>query len=40
MNLIVHNEVIPTDNQIETHLFYQRTKDAEFFDDYGIQHHS
>lgn len=40
MNLIVHNDGIPADNQIETHPFYQRTEDAEFLDEYDIQHHS
>lgn len=40
MDLIVHNDVVPAVNQIETHPFYQRTSDAEFFEEYDIQHES
>lgn len=40
IDLIVHNEVVPTVNQIETHPFYQRTEDAEFLSRHEIQHES
>jgi 2,5-diketo-D-gluconate reductase A len=40
MDLIVHNDVVPAIDQIETHPFYQRTSDAEFFEEYDIQHES
>lgn len=40
MDLIVHNDVVPAVDQIETHPFYQRTSEAEFFDEYDIQHES
>lgn len=40
MDLIVHNDVVPAANQIETHPFYQRTNDAEFLDEHDIQHES
>lgn len=40
MDLIVHNDVVPAVNQIETHPFYQRTDDAEFLEEYDIQHQS
>ncbi len=40
MDLIVHNEVVPAVNQIETHPFYQRTEDAEFLSRHEIQHES
>lgn len=40
MDLIVHNDVVPAVNQIETHPFYQRTEDAEFLNEYDIQHQS
>jgi 2,5-diketo-D-gluconate reductase A len=40
MDLIAHNEVVPAVDQIETHPFYQRTSDAEFFEEYDIQHES
>lgn len=40
MDLVVHNDVVPAVNQIETHPFYQRWDDAEFLDEHGIQHQS
>lgn len=40
MDLIVHNEVVPAVNQIETHPFYQRWDGAEFLEEYDIQHQS
>ncbi|ELY99624.1 aldo/keto reductase [Natrialba aegyptia] len=40
IDLIVHNEVVPAVNQIETHPFYQRTEDAEFMSRHEIQHES
>lgn len=40
MDLIVHNDVVPAVNQIETHPFYQRTEDAAFLEEHDIQHQS
>lgn len=40
IDLIVHNEVVPAVTQIETHPFYQRTEDAAFLSEHGIQHES
>jgi len=40
MDLMVHNDVVPAVNQIETHPFYQRTEDAAFLEEHGIQHES
>jgi len=40
MDLIAHNDIVPAVNQIETHPFYQRTADAEFLDEYDVQHQS
>ncbi|EMA07524.1 aldo/keto reductase [Haloferax denitrificans] len=40
MDLMVHNDVVPAVNQIETHPFYQRTDDATFLDEHDIQHES
>jgi len=40
MDLIVHNEIVPAVNQIETHPFYQRWDAAEFLEEYDIQHQS
>lgn len=40
MDLIAHNDVVPAVNQIETHPFYQRTADADFLDEYDVQHQS
>lgn len=40
MDLIVHNEVLPAVNQIETHPFYQQREAAALLDEYNIQHQS
>ncbi|GGD79515.1 aldo/keto reductase [Paenibacillus nasutitermitis] len=40
MDLIVHNEIVPAVNQIETHPFYQQTESAAFMKEYGVQHQS
>jgi len=40
MDLMVHNDVVPAVNQIETHPFYQRTDDAAFLAEHGVQHQS
>lgn len=40
MDLIVHNEIVPAVNQIETHPFYQQTETTVFLKDQGVQHQS
>lgn len=40
MDLIVHNEIVPAVNQIETHPFYQQTETTDFMKEQGIQHQS
>ena len=40
VDLIVHNDVTPAVNQIETHVFYQRGKDHEVMQEYGVRHES
>lgn len=40
MDLIVHNEIVPAVNQIETHPFYQQTESAAFLKEQGVQHQS
>ncbi|SHN29973.1 aldo/keto reductase [Gracilibacillus kekensis] len=40
MDLIVHNEVVPTINQIETHPFYQQIESGAFMKEQGVQHQS
>lgn len=40
MDLIVHNEIVPAVNQIETHPFYQQTESAAFVKEQGVQHQS
>lgn len=40
MDLIVHNEIVPAVNQIETHPFYQQTESAAFLKEQGMQHQS
>lgn len=40
MDLMVHNDVVPAVNQIETHPFYQRSDDAAFLEEHGVQHES
>lgn len=37
MDLIVHNEIIPAVNQVETHPFHQQIENQLFLEDYGIQ---
>jgi 2,5-diketo-D-gluconate reductase A len=38
MDLIVHNEVVPAVNQIETHPFHQQVETQKFLQDHGVQH--
>ncbi|WP_151733389.1 aldo/keto reductase ['Paenibacillus yunnanensis' Narsing Rao et al. 2020] len=40
MDLIVHNEIVPAVNQIETHPFHQQTESAAFLKEQGVQHQS
>ncbi|MGW8821554.1 aldo/keto reductase [Paenibacillus lautus] len=40
MDLIVHNEIVPAVNQVETHPFYQQTESAAFVKEQGVQHQS
>ncbi|WP_342562208.1 aldo/keto reductase [Paenibacillus sp. FSL R7-0345] len=40
MDLIVHNEITPAVNQIETHPFYQQAESAAFMKEQGVQHQS
>jgi diketogulonate reductase-like aldo/keto reductase len=40
MDMIVHNEVVPAVNQIETHPFYQQVDAQKFLNDNGVQHQS
>lgn len=40
MDLIVHNEIVPAVNQIETHPFYQQIESAAFLKEQGVQHQS
>ncbi|MGO4729398.1 aldo/keto reductase [Paenibacillus sp. 2KB_22] len=40
MDLIVHNEIVPAINQIETHPFQQQVDSAAFMKEQGIQHQS
>jgi 2,5-diketo-D-gluconate reductase A len=37
MDLIVHNEVKPTVNQVETHVFYQQTATQQFLQEQNVQ---
>ncbi|GAA2595100.1 MULTISPECIES: aldo/keto reductase [Streptomyces] len=39
-DLIAHNETVPAVNQIETHVFFQRTDDQRFMREHGVQHES
>lgn len=39
-DLIIHNEIVPAVNQIETHVFFQRTEDQDLMRKYGVQHES
>lgn len=40
MDLIVHNQIIPAVNQIETHPFYQQHESGAFMKEQGVQHQS
>lgn len=40
MDLIVHNEIVPAVNQIETHPLYQQTETSAFLKEQGVQHQS
>ncbi|KJJ41271.1 2,5-diketo-D-gluconic acid reductase [Bacillus subtilis] len=40
MDLIMHNEIVPAVNQIETHPFYQQKESAAFMKEQGVQHES
>ncbi|WP_334072583.1 MULTISPECIES: aldo/keto reductase [Paenibacillus] len=40
MDLIVHNEIVPAVNQIETHPFYHQLESAAFMKQQGVQHQS
>ncbi|MEQ6903093.1 aldo/keto reductase [Nocardioides sp. YIM 152588] len=40
VDLIVHNEVVPAVNQIETHPFFQRAEDHALMAERGVQHES
>lgn len=37
VDLILHNNITPAVNQIETHVFFQRTKDQTLMKEYGVQ---
>lgn len=40
VDLIVHNEITPAVNQIETHVYYQRAADHQIMEQYGVRHES
>jgi diketogulonate reductase-like aldo/keto reductase len=40
VDLILHNDVTPAVNQIETHPFYQRKEDHAIMEKYGVVHES
>ncbi|GMK39751.1 2,5-diketo-D-gluconic acid reductase [Paenibacillus sp. CCS19] len=40
MDLIVHNEIVPAVNQVETHPFYQQIESAAFMKEQSVQHQS
>ncbi|WP_338543636.1 aldo/keto reductase [Paenibacillus tundrae] len=40
MDLILHNEIVPAVNQIETHPFQQQIVNAAFMKEHGVQHQS
>lgn len=40
MDLIVHTEIVPAVNQVETHPFYHQTESATFMKEQGVQHQS
>ncbi|MNW60384.1 Glyoxal reductase [compost metagenome] len=37
MDLIVHHEIVPTVNQVETHVFTQQVENAQFMKDHHVQ---
>lgn len=37
MDLMVHNEIVPAVNQIETHPFHQQSETQQFLKEYGVQ---
>ncbi|MEU5412764.1 aldo/keto reductase [Streptomyces clavifer] len=39
-DLITHNEIVPAVNQIETHVFFQRSDDHKLMREHGVQHES
>lgn len=39
-DLVTHNDIAPAVNQIETHIFFQRTADQKLMREHGIQHES
>ena len=39
-DLIAHHEIVPADNQIETHVFFQRGADRALMREHGTQHES
>ncbi|PWI05093.1 2,5-diketo-D-gluconic acid reductase [Streptomyces sp. NWU339] len=39
-DLITHNQTAPAVNQIETHVFFQRTDDQKLMREHGVQHES
>src|SRR5919107_3888238 len=40
MDLMVHNDVVPAVNQIETHPFNQQIETQQFLEAHGVQHES
>jgi len=40
VDLILHNDIVPAVNQIETHPFYQRKEDHAVMEEYGVVHES
>ncbi|MBY0215459.1 aldo/keto reductase [Paenibacillus illinoisensis] len=40
MDLIMHNEIVPAVNQVETHPFYHQTESATLMKEQGVQHQS
>lgn len=40
MDLIMHNEIVPAVNQVETHPFYQQIDNSAFMKEQGVQHES
>ncbi|MBM7655450.1 diketogulonate reductase-like aldo/keto reductase [Neobacillus cucumis] len=40
VDLILHNEITPAVNQVETHPFFQQVESAEVMKEYNVQHES